>query len=53
MPSTERQRRAAFAELGNRKKGAKKQSKKAKRKRAFGAATRKTLMDFAHSPLKK
>ena len=58
MPSTERQRRAARAELGRRKKGVKrekkrtKKGKKRKARRPFGQATMRTVKDFATSALK-
>ena len=43
MPYSDKQRRAAFAELGRRKRG--------KRSRMFGSMSAVKLKKYAHSPL--
>lgn len=45
MPFTSKQKRAAFAELGNRKKGG--------GGKMFGGMSDDKLKDYAHSPLEK
>jgi hypothetical protein len=45
MPTTEKQRRAAFAELGRRSKG--------KKSKSFTGMTKEELEEFAHEKLHK
>lgn len=52
MPETERQRRAAGAELARRRKGVKK-LKKATKARPFDDASLRVLREFTRGPVKK
>lgn len=53
MPFTERQRRAAGAELGRRRSGTKKSAKRPTKNRPFADMDKETLRDLAKGPLKK